>query len=150
MERWQNKLAVVTGASSGIGAACSRAMIAAGLRVVALARREKKLKELSESLPSNLKQNLIARRCDVSKEEQPLQKLIDKSFNYTRIRCGSQAFVRGLSIPIFFQRRYIFTLKIWRGYSHRTLRMRYFMRFVHRLMYRYTRSQLSQWVRYFR
>ncbi|XP_062120968.1 LOW QUALITY PROTEIN: farnesol dehydrogenase [Drosophila sulfurigaster albostrigata] len=70
MERWQNKLAVVTGASSGIGAACSRAMIAAGLRVVALARREKKLKELSESLPSNLKQNLIARCCDVSKEEQ--------------------------------------------------------------------------------
>ncbi|KAH8281223.1 hypothetical protein KR044_012009, partial [Drosophila immigrans] len=72
MERWHKKLAVVTGASSGIGAACSRAMIAAGLRVVALARREVKLKEIRESLPSNLQQNFIARRCDVSKEEQVL------------------------------------------------------------------------------
>ncbi|KAH8375107.1 hypothetical protein KR093_011647, partial [Drosophila rubida] len=72
MERWYNKLAVVTGASSGIGAACSRAMIAAGLRVVALARREAKLRELRQSLPENLQHNLITRRCDVSKEDQVL------------------------------------------------------------------------------
>ncbi|ALC38254.1 CG9150 [Drosophila busckii] len=72
MERWHNKLAVVTGASGGIGAACARAMIAAGLRVVGLARREEKLKELRESLPSDLQKNFIARRCDVSNEDQVL------------------------------------------------------------------------------
>ncbi|XP_017048931.1 farnesol dehydrogenase isoform X1 [Drosophila ficusphila] len=70
MERWQNKLAVVTGASGGIGAACARAMVVAGLRVVGLARREAKLKELRESLPPRLQANFIPRRCDVSKEEQ--------------------------------------------------------------------------------
>ncbi|XP_055842687.1 farnesol dehydrogenase-like [Episyrphus balteatus] len=70
MERWQNKLAIVTGASGGIGAACAKALVGAGLRVVALARREQKLKELRESLPSNLQANLIPRKCDVSKEDQ--------------------------------------------------------------------------------
>lgn len=70
MERWHNKLAVVTGASGGIGAACARAMVGAGLRVVGLARREAKLKELRESLPAHLKENFIPRRCDVSKEDQ--------------------------------------------------------------------------------
>jgi len=70
MQRWQNKLAVVTGASGGIGAACARAMIGAGLRVVGLARREAKLKELRDGLPPHLQANFIPRRCDVSKEEQ--------------------------------------------------------------------------------
>lgn len=70
MERWHNKLAVVTGASGGIGAACARAMIGAGLRVVGLARREAKLKELKESLPRDLQKNFILRHCDISKEEQ--------------------------------------------------------------------------------
>lgn len=70
MERWHNKLAVVTGASSGIGAACARAMIGAGLRVVGLARREAKLKELRDSLPAQLQKNFIPRRCDVSQEQQ--------------------------------------------------------------------------------
>ncbi|EDW11739.1 farnesol dehydrogenase [Drosophila mojavensis] len=72
MERWHNKLAVVTGASGGIGAACARAMIGAGLRVVGLARREAKLKELKESLPRDLQKNFIPRYCDISKEEQVL------------------------------------------------------------------------------
>lgn len=70
MERWHNKLAVVTGASGGIGAACARAMIGAGLRVVGLARREAKLKELRDSLPAQLQKNFIPRRCDVSQEQQ--------------------------------------------------------------------------------
>ncbi|XP_067641766.1 farnesol dehydrogenase isoform X2 [Eurosta solidaginis] len=70
MERWQGKLAVVTGASGGIGAACARALITAGLRVVGLARREAKLHELKQSLPIALQPQFIPRRCDVSKEDQ--------------------------------------------------------------------------------
>ena len=40
--------ALVTGASSGIGRACVRALTAAGLKVTALARREDRLTELAE------------------------------------------------------------------------------------------------------
>lgn len=72
MERWHNKLAIVTGASAGIGAACTKALLSAGLRVIGLARREQKLEELKESLPQVQKSKFIPRKCDVSKEQDVL------------------------------------------------------------------------------
>lgn len=38
MERWRNRLALVTGASGGIGAAVARALVQQGLKVVGCAR----------------------------------------------------------------------------------------------------------------
>ncbi|XP_073821885.1 farnesol dehydrogenase [Musca autumnalis] len=73
MERWHNKLAIVTGASGGIGAACARALVGAGLRVVGLARREAKLKELQDNLPERQKSLFIPRKCDVSKEDEIME-----------------------------------------------------------------------------
>jgi len=46
MESLQGRVGVITGASSGIGAACSRALAAAGMTIVLGARREDKLSEL--------------------------------------------------------------------------------------------------------
>ncbi|XP_052897701.1 farnesol dehydrogenase-like [Anopheles moucheti] len=72
MERWQGKVAIVTGASSGIGAATVKALAKAGLITFGLARRVERVDELKNELPGDAKERLHSIRCDITKEEDIL------------------------------------------------------------------------------
>ena len=51
MERWRNRVALVTGASAGIGAAICKLLAEQGMAVVGCARRIEKIEELAKAQP---------------------------------------------------------------------------------------------------
>lgn len=65
MKDFKDKVVVITGASSGIGAALAARFAAQGAHVVAGARSVDKLEEVVDSLPTPS----VAVACDVSREE---------------------------------------------------------------------------------
>ncbi|XP_032527301.2 farnesol dehydrogenase-like [Danaus plexippus] len=67
MERWVGKTAVVTGASSGIGAAAAVALADLGLNVVGLARRDQLVQELNANVSGS--GEIYSRRCDIGNLE---------------------------------------------------------------------------------
>ncbi|EAA11736.1 AGAP005503-PA [Anopheles gambiae str. PEST] len=69
MDRWTGRVAVVTGASSGIGAAVVKSLANAGMIVIGLARRVERVEELRQQLSEQAAQRLHAIRCDVTREE---------------------------------------------------------------------------------
>ncbi|ERL90836.1 farnesol dehydrogenase [Dendroctonus ponderosae] len=68
IDQWVGKLAVVTGASAGIGAAISKKLVECGINVVGLARRTEKVEEISKTLV-NPKSKLYAIKCDITSED---------------------------------------------------------------------------------
>uniref|UniRef100_A0A8W7PWA0 Dehydrogenase n=2 Tax=gambiae species complex TaxID=44542 RepID=A0A8W7PWA0_ANOCL len=83
MERWRGKVAIVTGASSGIGAATVKALASAGMITFGLARRVERVEALKDELPEDARERLHALRCDVTKEEDILA-----AFREVEQRCG--------------------------------------------------------------
>lgn len=77
MDRWKNCVAVVTGASAGIGEAIAKDLIVAGLRVVGLARRLERLEAIKADLPKNLQNNFYALKCDVGDKNS-----VDQAFDW--------------------------------------------------------------------
>ncbi|GAB0098016.1 hypothetical protein DMENIID0001_137060 [Sergentomyia squamirostris] len=82
MEQWKNRVAVVTGASSGIGAAIAKDLVKAGMITIGLARRVDRIEKLKEDLPKDLGKNLHALKCDITKENEIIQVFseIDEKF----------------------------------------------------------------------
>jgi len=68
-ERWHGKVALVTGASSGIGEAIARALGGAGLKVAVAARRAERLATLERELQAQ-GASAMAVPCDVEDEAQ--------------------------------------------------------------------------------
>ncbi|SRR5258708_3783367 len=74
MENIENKVIVITGASSGLGAAAARKLAAMGAKIVLSARREDRLKELA----GDLGENALYVVTDVSKRAD-LDRLVHKA-----------------------------------------------------------------------
>ncbi|XP_003700292.2 farnesol dehydrogenase-like [Megachile rotundata] len=66
MYRWHRKIAVVTGASSGIGLAIAKSFLQKGMTVIGLARRKQEMEMHMEH--EDQKKNFHALKCDVTKE----------------------------------------------------------------------------------
>uniref|UniRef100_A0A182WII2 Dehydrogenase n=1 Tax=Anopheles minimus TaxID=112268 RepID=A0A182WII2_9DIPT len=80
MDRWIGKVAVVTGASSGIGAAIAKDLAKAGMITIGLARRVERVEQLKQDLPKEAAARLHPMKCDVSVEtdiERTFQRIRD-------------------------------------------------------------------------
>ncbi|XP_067015293.1 farnesol dehydrogenase [Anabrus simplex] len=71
MERWRGRVAMVTGASAGIGAAVAKALVNEGMTVVGLARRDERIKEMAKNLEA-APGKLHAVKCNLRDEEDIL------------------------------------------------------------------------------
>lgn len=66
IDRWIGKVAVVPGASSGIGARIIVDLVNAGFVVIGLARQNKLVEQLRDQNPSEIRSRLHAIQCDVA------------------------------------------------------------------------------------
>ncbi|XP_028138590.1 farnesol dehydrogenase isoform X4 [Diabrotica virgifera virgifera] len=82
MDRWVGKVAIVTGASSGIGAAIAELLVEKGLLVVGAARRKENVDALAQKLQGK-KGKLYSVKADVAKEED-----IKELFKWTSANVG--------------------------------------------------------------
>ena len=82
-KRLENKVAVITGGTSGIGAATAEVFVAAGAKVIIAGRSEEKGAKLAESLG----RNCVYQRADVTVEAD-IKALIDLAVsNFGRLDC---------------------------------------------------------------
>lgn len=99
MDKWIGKVAVVTGASAGIGKAIVKDLAKAGIHVVALARRNEKIEEYVREL-GNTSGKVYARKCDVSDMQSVKQTFasIEQQFGAINILVNNAAILYNGSI----------------------------------------------------
>lgn len=73
MDKFKCKVAVITGASSGIGADLSVKLANHGLIVIGLARRVEKIEELAQKIEAGSVGKIIGRKCDLEVEAEILE-----------------------------------------------------------------------------
>lgn len=100
MNRWQNRVVVVTGASSGIGAACCKDLVTKGMVVVGLARRAGRLEELRTTFPKEHASRFYGYQCDVTDEQQVIASFawIDRTLGGVDVLVNNAGIVRKVNI----------------------------------------------------
>ncbi|XP_045130202.1 dehydrogenase/reductase SDR family member 11-like [Portunus trituberculatus] len=71
MDRWAGRVALVTGASAGIGASIVRRLVAEGMRVVGAARSVDRVQAIADELKGQ-PGSLLPIKCDLTKDDQVL------------------------------------------------------------------------------
>ncbi|XP_058124711.1 farnesol dehydrogenase-like [Anopheles ziemanni] len=97
MDRWVGKVAIVTGASSGIGAATVKALANAGMITIGLARRVERVDELKKELPAEAASRVHGFHCDVTKEEDILAAFahVEKVFGGVDVLINNAGIAKG-------------------------------------------------------
>ncbi|XP_013880688.1 dehydrogenase/reductase SDR family member 11 [Austrofundulus limnaeus] len=71
MDRWRGRVALVTGASVGIGATIAKELVRSGMKVVGCARSVEKIQKLAaECQAAGYSGQLVPFKCDLSKTEE--------------------------------------------------------------------------------
>lgn len=99
MEKWKGKIAVVTGASSGIGSAFVKDLAKNGIHVIGLARRHELIEEIAKEL-GETPGKIYAYKCDVS-DLQSIKntfKLIEETFHSIHILVNNSGCIRNIKI----------------------------------------------------
>lgn len=99
MDRWIGKVAIVTGASSGIGAEIAADLTKSGMIVIGLARRKERVDELWNKLKyhnPNITGTLHSFKCDVSSEAniKSVFRWIDQKFGRMDVLINNAGIVR--------------------------------------------------------
>lgn len=96
MDKWEGKVAVITGASEGCGAAIAVDLVKCGMIVVGLARRPEKINELMEKIPETATGQLHALKCDVRSEEDIKSAFawVEENLNGTDVLINNAAIIR--------------------------------------------------------
>ena len=82
----KDKVVIVTGASSGIGAATARKLAADGARLVLMARREDRLQELAQELMDAYQTESMVIKLDITERESVLAAFKEVADSYGQIR----------------------------------------------------------------
>ncbi|XP_011185389.1 farnesol dehydrogenase [Zeugodacus cucurbitae] len=96
MERWLNRIAVVTGASSGIGAAIVKYLANNGMVTVGLARRKGRVEALRDEVKDEAKARIHAIKCDVTNEPEVIAtfKEIERKYGPVAVLVNNAGVVR--------------------------------------------------------